>query len=65
MAARLRLPRSMPLEEKMANVEELLNRLGLAKVREKRTGRKGGTDALAVGTGLPRSLPLCAPRSPV
>lgn len=32
MAARLRLPRSMPLEEKTQMVDDLINNLGLSKV---------------------------------
>lgn len=32
MAARLRLPRSMPLESKTVMVDELISKLGLSKV---------------------------------
>ena len=33
MAARLRLPRDVPLDEKVAKVDELINKLGLSKVK--------------------------------
>lgn len=47
MAARLRLPRSMSLEDKTAMVDELLSKLGLSKVgwadrRAVRVGSKPG-----------------------
>lgn len=32
MAARLRLPRDVPLEDKVVMVDELINKLGLSKV---------------------------------
>lgn len=35
MAARLRLPRSMPLAEKTQMVDDLINKLGLSKVMER------------------------------
>ncbi|CAM9887442.1 unnamed protein product [Ascophyllum nodosum] len=34
MAARLRLPRDVPLDEKVAKVDELINKLGLSKVAD-------------------------------
>lgn len=48
MAARLRLPRSMPLDEKIDKVDELISKLGLSKVR-------GG-----VGSTLNVSMPVAS-----
>ncbi len=51
MAARLRLPRSMPLDEKIDMVDELISKLGLSKVR-------GGVGS-AFNVSMPVALYQC------